>query len=121
MTLPLSGGAGFGVRLLDSASSSGTESRRVMLNSPVRNFGLTVIHSPTSNGVEVVLRGSASMSTESTGIDLLTKTSGQASGLTQFSTITPQPVMQVWAQLTVLATTSGASSTGSVDAWVAAI
>lgn len=121
MPVPKSGGAGINLQLLDGASSSGTESRRVLLDHPVANFGLVVIHVPTSNGIEVVLRGSPSDSTGSTGIDLLTKTSGQASGLVQFTTATPQPIRQLWCEATVVTTTSGATSTGDVDAWVSAV
>jgi hypothetical protein len=92
-----------------------------MLDSPISQFGLVVIHNPTSNGVDVVLRGSASRSTGSTGIDLLNKTSGQASGLEQFTTGDYQPVVQVWAALDVVATTSGVTSTGDVDVWVTGV
>lgn len=121
MVAPLSGGAGVGLKLLDSASSSGTTSYRVVLDSPISKVGMTVIHSPTSNGVEVALQGTADTSTGSTGLTLLTRTTGQTSGLTIFTTDPDRPVMQLWATLNTLATTSGATSTGSVDVWIAAV
>ncbi len=122
MTAPLSGGAGIGVQLLSAAASSGTASRRVVLDSPVSNFGLVVTHTASSLGVEVILSGTPdNNSTGSTGIALMTRTTGQTSGLVEFSTSTPRPVMQLWCDISKAQTTSGASSTGSINVWVSAI
>jgi hypothetical protein len=116
-------GTGLKRQLLSAAASSGTESGRVVFDTPYSHFGLSVELVGTSSQAGLcaaVLYGSVAAST--------TITTAHASTLCTWSTNSgntvwnstgdrAQPVNQVWAVVTDAAT----SATAVMDVWMAAV
>jgi hypothetical protein len=111
------------MKLLTAAASSGTESDRVMFDTPYARFGLAAELVGTSSQAgltSVVLYGSvvASTSILAANADTLCTWSTN-SGLAVWSSTgdRSQPVNQVWAAVTDAAT----SATAVIDVWLAAM
>lgn len=123
MARPQLSGSPLKLQLLDGASSSGTESDRVIFDQPYSRFGLAVELVGTSSQAGLtaaVLYGSAAASTSittTTAAALLTWSTN--SGLTVWNSTAggSQPVNQVWAVVTDAAT----SAASVMDVWLAAV
>lgn len=116
-------GTGYKLKLLAAAASSGTESGRVMFDTPYSRFGLGVELVGTSSQAGLcgaALYGTAVASTSVTTAQADTLcTWSTNSGATVWSSTgdRSQPVNQVWAVVTDAAT----SATSVIDVWLAAV
>lgn len=114
-------GTGLRKQLLSAAASSGTESARVVFDTPYSHFGLACELVGTSSHAgltSAILYGSVSASTSITTANADTLcTWSTNSGLAAWTTGDPRPVNQVWAVVTDAAT----SATAVIDVWLAAM
>lgn len=108
-------GTGIWYKLFENATSSGTQSRRIIFKAPFSQFGVSALLASSSQAAActVTLYGSAAPSTAAKyGTALVTWSTDD--GVVAYST-GPIPVIQVWGELTTN------TSSGATNAWVCAV
>lgn len=116
-------GTGLKLKLLDGASSSGTESARIIFDTPYSQFGFSVELVATSSHAGLtgaILYGTAAASTSVTTAQAAALcTWATDSGTTIWSSTDGRrfPVNQVWTVVTDAAT----SAASDMDVWLAAV